>query len=90
MTNRTLVRTAWIALFMPLRRRIQVLIDRRFYRRRYNAARTPAAFAEHMRDEVDVDSLTGELVAVVEETMQPTYASLWLRGPGPESADGPR
>ena len=69
------------ALFQPLRRRVQGLVDRRFNRRRYDAARTVDGFALRLRDQVDLDVLHGELLAVVDQTMQPTQASLWLRPP---------
>ena len=67
------------ALFLPLRRRVQDVIDRRFFRRKYDAEKTLAAFAATARNETDLDALTAELVRVIQETMQPEHVSVWLR-----------
>ena len=76
------------ALSQPARRRIRAVVDRRFNRRKYNAARTVEAFSGRLRDEVDLDTLSTELLALVEQTMQPTAASLWLRPAAPARSPG--
>jgi hypothetical protein len=68
------------SLFQPLRRRVQALVDRRFNRSRYDAEEAVAAFTERLRDEVDLDTLQGSLLTIVEATLEPTTVSLWLRG----------
>jgi hypothetical protein len=67
------------ALFQPSRRRIQQAVDRRFNRRKYNTARTIEAYSARLRDQPDMDTLSAELLAVVDQTMEPTRISLWLR-----------
>lgn len=69
------------ALFLPLRRRVQDIIDRRFFRRKYDAQRTLEAFAATVRDETDLDALMVELMRVIQETMEPESVTVWLREP---------
>jgi hypothetical protein len=80
------------AIFLPLRRRVQEFIDRRFYRRKYDAEKVLAGFAATARDETDLDRLTAELLQVIQETMEPEHISIWLREPAEmegESRNGP-
>jgi hypothetical protein len=67
------------ALFQPLRRHLQNVIDRRFYRKKYDAARTLQAFSDRLRHKTDLEHLSVELISLARETMQPAYVSLWMR-----------
>jgi hypothetical protein len=77
------------ALFRPTRRRIQQAVDRRFNRRKYNATTTIQAFSTRLRGEIDLDTLSSELLAVVDQTMEPTRVSFWLRPSPPGSSGAP-
>jgi hypothetical protein len=79
------------AVFQPLRRRVQQAMDRRFNRRRHDTAQTITAFSDRLHQQIDLDTLTAELLGVAEQTMQPTQALLWLRPSQPASspAGGP-
>jgi hypothetical protein len=74
-------------LFQPARRRIQQAVDRRFNRRKYNAAQTIQAFSTRLREQIDLDTLSAELLAVVDQTVEPTRVSFWLRS-SPHGSSG--
>jgi hypothetical protein len=78
------------AVFQPARRRIQQAVDRRFNRAKYHAATTIQAYSVRLRDQLDLDTLSTELLAVVDQTMEPTRVSLWLRPSAPGSSGTPR